>query len=76
MKKQTGCPAPTSNPLLPPRGLRIPDAAKYMGVTSWFVEVIIRSGELPALKLGRHYTLLREDLDAYLTKKQKEIGPR
>jgi excisionase family DNA binding protein len=49
-----------------PRGMRISEAAAYMGVSSWFVELKIRSGELPALKLCRHYTLLREDLDAFL----------
>jgi excisionase family DNA binding protein len=49
-----------------PRGFRIEDAAIYMGVSPWFVEAEIRAGHLPALKLCRHYTLLREDLDAYL----------
>jgi excisionase family DNA binding protein len=37
-----------------------------MGVSPWFVEQEIRAGRLPALKLCRHYTLLKEDLDAYL----------
>jgi excisionase family DNA binding protein len=40
-----------------------------MGVTPWFVEEKIRSGELPALKLCRHYTVLREDLDNFLDAK-------
>jgi excisionase family DNA binding protein len=62
-------------PTLLPRGLRIAEAAAYIGVTPWFVESKIRSGELPALKLCRHYTLLREDLDAFLDK-QKEIRDR
>jgi excisionase family DNA binding protein len=62
------CPPP---PALTPRGLRIPDAANYMGVTPWYVEVVTRSGELPALKLGRHYTILREDLDGFLDRKQE-----
>jgi excisionase family DNA binding protein len=48
------------------RGYRIAEAAAYMGVSPWFVELKIRSGELPALRLCRHYTLLREDLDAFL----------
>ncbi len=48
------------------RGYRIEQAAKYMGVTPWFVELKVRSGELPALKLCRHYTVLREDMDAFL----------
>jgi hypothetical protein len=37
-----------------------------MGVTSWFVELKIRSGELPALRLCRHYTVLKEDMDTFL----------
>ncbi len=39
------------------RGYRIVEAAEYMG---------IRSGELPALKLCRHYTILKQDMDAFL----------
>lgn len=61
---------------LTPRGFRIVDAAHYMGVSPWHVEEIIRSGELPALRLGRHYTILREDLDAYLDRKRKELRER
>jgi len=53
-------------PLYEHRGYRIEQAAKYMGVTPWFVELKVRSGELPALKLCRHYTVLREDMDAFL----------
>jgi len=49
-----------------PRGFRIAEAAVYMGVSPWFVEQDIRAGRLPALKLCRHYTLFKEDLDAYL----------
>jgi excisionase family DNA binding protein len=49
-----------------PRGFRIAEAAVYMGVSPWFVEQEIRAGRLRALKLCRHYTLLKEDLDAYL----------
>jgi hypothetical protein len=38
----------------------------YMGVSPWFLEQEIRARRLSALKLCRHYTLLKEDLDAYL----------
>ena len=59
-----------STPRDPPRrGYRIAEAATYMGVTPWFVEEKIRSGELPALKLCRHYTVLREDMDNFLDAK-------
>jgi excisionase family DNA binding protein len=54
---------------IPRRGYRIAEAATYMGVSPWFVEEQIRSGELPALKLCRHYTVLREDMDNFLDAK-------
>jgi excisionase family DNA binding protein len=56
-----------------PRGFRIKEAAIYMGLSPWTVEVLIRSKKLPALKLCRHYTLLREDMDAFL-ERSKETG--
>ncbi len=56
------------------RGFRIEEAANYMGVTPWYVEELIRSKQLPALKLCRHYTLLREDLDAFLDRKRQELA--
>ena len=49
-----------------PRGFRIKEAAIYMGLSPWTVEVLIRSKKLPALKLCRHYTVLKEDMDAFL----------
>lgn len=52
------------------RGYRIAEAAAYMGVSPWFVELKIRSGELPALRLCRHYTVLKEDMDAFLDKER------
>lgn len=48
------------------RGYRIAEAAAYMGVTPWFIELKIRSGELRALRMCRHYTILKEDMDAFL----------
>jgi excisionase family DNA binding protein len=48
------------------RGYRIAEAAEYMGVSPWFVELKIRSKELPALRMCRHYTILKEDMDAFL----------
>jgi excisionase family DNA binding protein len=56
------------------RGYRIAEAAMYMGVSPWFVELKIRSKELPALKLCRHYTILREDMDRFLDSQRPQIG--
>ena len=48
------------------RGLRIKEAADYLGSTPWFVEVAIRSKKIPAHKFGRHYVLFKDDLDNYI----------
>jgi excisionase family DNA binding protein len=50
------------------RGLRIREAAAYIGSSPWFVEVAIRSKEIPAFKLGRHYVLFKDDLDDYVNR--------
>ena len=55
------------------RGYRIAEAASYMGVSPWFVELKIRSGELPALRLCRHYTILKEDMDEFLNNERATI---
>jgi len=49
-----------------PRGFRIAEAARYMGVSPWYVELKIRSKELPAYRLCRHYTVFKEDIDRFL----------
>lgn len=48
------------------RGLRIKEAADYIGSTPWFIEVAIRQRRIPAHKLGRHYVLFKDDLDNYI----------
>lgn len=59
------------------RGFRISEAAAYMGVSPWFIEEEIRkyvrdnSQGLPALKLCRHYTILKEDMDAFLDRQRQ-----
>jgi len=57
------------SPTFAPRGFRIEQAAIYMGLTPFYVEELIRSGQLPALQECRHYTVLREHMDAYLDEK-------
>jgi len=50
------------------RGLRIRESADYSGATPWYVEILIRSKQVPAHKLGRHYALFREGLDTFIEK--------
>lgn len=48
------------------RGLRVQEAAAYIGGTVNFVRSLIADREVPALLLGKRHILLREDLDEYL----------
>jgi excisionase family DNA binding protein len=52
----------------PSRGLRIREAADYLGSTPWFIEVAIRSKTIHAHKMGRHYVIFRDDLDDYIAR--------
>ena len=61
-------------PELVRRGYRISEAAEYMGVSPWFIELKIRSKELLALKMCRHYTILKEDMDAFLDAERKKAA--
>ena len=64
--------SPTSIPAsITPRGLRIEAAASYSGLSSFFLEEIIRAGTLPAVGgpgsgVCQAYIILREHLDEYL----------
>lgn len=66
--KPTEFHASGTSPTLQPRGLRIRDAAKYLSVSPWFVEVAVRQKKIPAHKLGRHYVIFKDDLDDYVTR--------
>jgi excisionase family DNA binding protein len=47
--------------------------AVEVALSPFYVETLVRSGELPALKLCQHYTILREDIDAFLHRKRAEL---
>lgn len=49
-----------------PRLLSIPDAARYMGCTVWFVRTLIWSRQVQYLKLGKRFLLDRTDLDRFI----------
>lgn len=49
------------------RGLRIKQAAEYLGTSPWWVEIAIREKRLPAYKFKtNYYVLFKDDLDAYI----------
>ena len=58
------------------RGLRIKQAAEYLGATPWLVEVAVREKKIPAHKVGRHYVLFKDDLDNYIERVRKGAAGR
>lgn len=54
-------------PLSARRGLRIKQAAEYLGTSPWWVEIAIREKRFPAYKPNtNYYIIFKEDLDAYI----------
>lgn len=64
-RKKPAVPVAVPTPL-PPRGLRVAEAAQYAGTTLSFMRTLISTGEVPAIRLGKRDVILRDDLDAYL----------
>ena len=54
--------------------LTLEEVAELLGVNYQLIYRLIRSGELPAIRLGRIYRVTEEDLDAYLAKKKTTAG--
>lgn len=50
----------------PVRGLRVADAAKYAGVSHWFIRTAVWTGKLRAYRAGKVIVILRDDLDRFL----------
>lgn len=48
------------------RGFTREQAADYLGVSVYKVQIAIRESRLPAKRAGKDVIVLREDLDAYL----------
>ena len=64
---KTSSPVPVAGEsLLPPRGLRIVQAARYAGVTAWFIRQAIWEGRLKARRCGKVVIVLRDELDRFL----------
>ena len=57
---------PQAAPLVPPRGLRIIEAARYAGVTTWFIRQAVWEGRLEARRCGKFVIILRDELDRFL----------
>lgn len=63
---------------LPPPLLKPADVARVLNVTVTQVYTLMRSGELPALKIGRKgvWRISRETLDGYLADLEAEARNR
>ena len=56
------------------RGLRVSEAAAYLGVTVFFIRDAVWKNELPAMKLGRRLIIAREDLDQFFEKQKTQCA--
>ncbi len=54
--------------------LSLEEVAEKLGVTYQLVYRLARSGELPAVRLGKLYRVSSVDLDAYLEQKKRETA--
>ena len=50
------------------------EVAEMLGVTYQLIYRLVRSGELPAVRLGKLYRVSRSDLDAYLERSKGTAG--
>lgn len=51
---------------MPQEYLSLEEVADQLGVTYQLIYKLVRSGELPAIRLGKLYRVAQNDLDAYL----------
>lgn len=54
--------------------LSLEEVAEHLGVTYQLIYKLVRSGELPAAKLGRIYRVAARDLEAYLEQSKEHAG--
>ena len=60
----------------PSRLLRINESADYLSATTWFVETMIREGQIPYLILGKRRVIDIIELDKWIEKQKKLIAER
>jgi hypothetical protein len=60
-----------------PLSLRADDAARLLGTTTFFIEEIMRAGELPFVIFGKRRVIFVGDLIAWAQKERtKQLGER
>ena len=63
---------PAAFSALPPGALRVPEGAKYLGVSEPTAWRMLRDGTLPRIKLRGRTVVRRADCDALLARLSKE----
>jgi hypothetical protein len=59
--------------IIQPRRLRIPDAAKYIASTNWFMEDLLRENQVPWQWCGKYKVVDVRDLDAYVDRQKRQL---
>ena len=54
--------------------MSLEEVADMLGVTYQLIYRLVRSGELPAVRLGKLYRVSREDLDSYLERSKRSAS--
>lgn len=54
--------------------LSVSDICDYMGVSSYVVTSMLRSGELPGVKFGREWRVAKVDLEEWLNRRRAAGG--
>jgi excisionase family DNA binding protein len=56
------------------RFLTVQEVAELMRVSTMTVYRLIKSGDLPAVRVGRSFRVRDEDVDAYLAARYNQVG--
>jgi excisionase family DNA binding protein len=56
--------------------LSVADICEYMGVSTFVVTRVLRSGELAAVKFGREWRVARGDFEDWLNTQRREAQER
>jgi len=59
---------PADSPRIPKRLYSIPEAAQYLGRSTWSVRRLIWAGELPQVRAGKRVHLDINDMDQFIEK--------
>jgi len=56
--------------------LSVADICEYMDVSPYVVTRVLRSGELPAVKMGREWRVARQDFEDWLNAQRLSVSIR